>query len=89
MHSSGWASGSVGPKREATCDAVPQGDVVGHGGAAEEHARQGGQPGGDQDPADEPAAAHRGLPEDPSREPEPGEQARRGECEKPRVRGLE
>ena len=78
-----------GPEARGDLRAVPEGDVVGHGGAAEEHARQGGQPGRDQDPADEPAAAHRGLPEDPSREPEPGEQARRGECEQPRVGRLE
>ena len=77
------------PEARGDLRAVAEGDVVGHGGAAEEHARQGGQPGRDQDPADEPAAAHRGLPEDPSREPEPGEQARRGEREQPRVGRLE
>ena len=77
------------PEARGNLRAVPQGDVVGHGRAAEQQARQGGQPGGNQDPADEPAAAHRGLPEHPSREPEPGEQACRGEREQPWVGSLE
>ena len=77
------------PEARGDLGAIPQGDVVGHGGAAEEHARQRGQSGGHQDPADEPAAAHRGLPEHPSGDPEAGEQARGGKREKPRIRGLE